>query len=102
MPLREKEFRCFCCKVKVEALEGSICIDVYKNGRYAMRGICPHKKCSLSKFISKEKAEKLKSKYSDCPVSSSDSKVVEAGGVFALFALLAGAVVMGIKSAKSC
>ena len=103
MTLAENEFYCFCCKDRVEALPGSICFDVYKNGRHAMRGVCPHKKCALSKIISDKKAEKLKSKYRDCKTEEpSDSKIVEAGGVFALFALLAGAIVMGIKSAKPC
>ena len=104
MPLGETEFRCFCCKKKVNALPGSICLDEYKNGRSAMRGTCPHKKCSLSKIISHSKAEKLKCKYSDCPVDDDDgsNKLAEAGGILALFGLLAGAIVVGIKSAKNC
>ena len=107
MTLGETEFRCFCCKKKVEAKRGSICIDLYKNNRYAMRGICPDKKCSLSKIISNEKAEELKRKYNDC--SNSDDHddhdgigVAEAGGIFALFALLAGTIAFGVKSAKNC
>lgn len=103
MTLGETEFRCFCCKKKVEAKRGSICIDLYKNNRYAMRGICPENKCSLSKIISNDKAEELKGKYKDC--SSLDDHegigVAEAGGIFALFALLAGTIAFGIKSSKN-
>ena len=100
MTMGDDQFHCFCCKKKVKAIPDSICIDVYKNGRSAMRGLCPENNCKLSKIISDEKAEELKSKYNDCPKSNND--VLEAGGVFAFLALLAGAIVVGIKSTKHC
>ena len=94
------KFRCFCCKKKVEAKSGSICVDMYKNGRYALRGICSENNCKLSKIISDDDAEKLKKVISNCDDSS--NKVAEAGGVLALFALLGGAIAYAVKTAKKC
>ena len=74
MPLDETEFHCFCCKKKVDAVKGSISFDVYKNGRSAMRGICPHKKCKLSKIISDSTANILKSKYEDDEIEVVDDE----------------------------
>jgi hypothetical protein len=94
------DFRCFCCKEKVKAKSGSICVDMYKNGRYAVRGICCKNNCKLSKIISDDDAEKLKKVISNCDDSS--NKVAEAGGVLALFALLGGAIAYAVKTAKKC
>ena len=101
----KKDIRCFCfcCKKKVIPKEGSICIDIYKNGRYALRGKCPENNCSLSKILSDETAKKLKCKYQDCPIDSDSCMgAAEAGGIFALFALLAGTLAFAVKSAKNC
>jgi uncharacterized UBP type Zn finger protein len=94
------EFSCFCCKQKVKAKSGSICVDMYKNGRYALRGICCENDCKLSKIISDDDAEKLKEVLSNCGESS--NKVAEAGGILALFALLGGAIAYAVKMAKKC
>ena len=94
------QFRCFCCKQKVEAKKGSICIDMYKNGRYALRGICSENNCKLSKIISDEDAEKLKQFYGNC--DDSCNKAAEAGGILALFALLGGTIAYAVKMAKKC
>ena len=94
------KFRCFCCKKKVEAKSGSICVDMYKNGRYALRGICSENYCKLSKIISDDDAEELKKVYGNC--GDSCNKAAEAGGIFALFALLGGAIAYAVKSYKKC
>jgi len=98
--LGETEFRCFCCKKKVEAKTGSICVDIYDNGRYALRGTCPKNNCKLSKFISNDTAEELKELYGGC--NDSCNKVVEAGGILTVFALLGGAIAYAVKMAKKC
>ena len=102
--LDDDEFRCFCCKEKVTAKSRSICVDMYKNKRYALRGTCPKNNCKLSKIISNEKAEILKKVYDHCPANdnSSGNKAAEAGGIFALFALLGGAIAYAVKSSKKC
>jgi hypothetical protein len=107
-PLEEaeeaEEFFCLCCKEKVKAKPKTICVDMYKNKRYALRGTCPKNKCKLSKIISNENAIKLKKKYGDCPKddNSSGNKAAEVGGIFALFALLGGAIAYAVKNAKKC
>jgi len=102
--LKETEFWCFCCKDKVSAKTGSICLDMYKNGRYALRGNCPHKDCLMSKIISDETAEKIKSckKYNYCEEDDSGdgNKIAEAGGILAFLALLGGAIAYAVKSSK--
>ena len=101
-PLQEDEFRCFCCKKKVTAKPGSICVDMYKNKRYALRGTCPKNNCKLSKIISDKDATRLMSEYGDCSDDDKpcSNKVVEAGGILALFALLGGAIAYAVKSTK--
>jgi hypothetical protein len=98
------EFTCFCCKQIVEAKSGSICVDMYKNGRYAVRGLCKKNNCKLSKFISYDDAEKLKELYGKCDDDDDHNvnKVAEAGGILALFALLGGAIAYAVKMAKKC
>ena len=99
-----EEFLCFCCNEKVMAKQKSICVDMYKNQRYGLRGICPKNNCKLSKFISDETALELIKKYGRCPNddNSSGNKAAEAGGIFALFALLGGAIAYAVKSYKKC
>ena len=100
--LNETEFTCLCCRKTVEAETGSICVDLYRNGIYALRGTCVEKKCKLSKFISDDDAETLMKKYGDCPANdSSSNKAVEAGGILAFFALLGGAIFYAVKSGKN-
>ena len=105
--LNETEFTCLCCRKTVEAETGSICVDLYRNGKYALRGTCVEKKCKLSKIISNDDAKTLMKKYGDCPANdsssndSSSNKAVEAGGILALFALLGGAIFYAVKSGKN-
>lgn len=100
----DDDFYCLCCKEKVKADPKSICIDIYKNGRYALRGICPIKNCSMSTFISDEYAEEIKrtKKYNCCgEVDSGDgNKIAEAGSILAFLALLGGAIAYAVKSSK--
>ena len=101
--LDDDEFRCFCCKEKVTAKSRSICVDMYKNKRYALRGTCPKNNCKLSKIISNEKAEILKKVYDHCPANDcSGNKAAEAGGILALFALLGGTIAYAVNSSKKC
>ena len=100
--MKEEEFWCFCCKEKVKAKSGSICLDMYKNGSYALRGKCCLQNCSMSKFISDDNAAKWKSKYNDCQDDDSDgsNKIAEAGGILAFLALLGGAIAYAVKTSK--
>ena len=101
--LKENEFWCFCCKAKVKAEPKSICLDMYKNGRYALKGICPHKKCAMSKIISDDTAAKLRCKYDGCREEEDcGNKAAEAGGILTLFALLGGAIAYAVKTSKNC
>ena len=104
MTLGEHDFYCLRCKEYVIAKKGSICKDTYKNGRLAMRGMCP-KGHKLSKMVSNKSSKNIKKKYNDCPdtTTNTDSNtVVEVGGVIALLALLAGGIAVTVKTLKNC
>ena len=68
--MKEREFYCVKCRKKVTEGKQDICVKIYKNKKTgtspALVSTCHRCGTNLSKFVKRDKVEKLTKRYGKC------------------------------------
>lgn len=64
--LRQNQFYCVKCRARITSPEDTICVEVFKNDRPALRSYCHRCDTNLTKFIKNDDKDRMVDKYGRC------------------------------------